>query len=92
MPDDNPRNIMRFFNDMQDQATRDRLGPSLAMVPPGRWDLFIQWAKAQGYVFHGHDIEDEFTRRPVLMKRLAAHPVMQGWSPESLAAYNAKQG
>lgn len=87
-----PKNIMRFFNDMQDQATRDRLGPSLALVPPGRWDLFIQWAAANGYVAHGHDIADALSRRPALTKRLAEHPVLKGWSDESLAAHNAKNG
>ncbi len=91
MKDEKSRNIMRFFKDMEDQDTRERLGRSLALIPPGRWDLFILWAEANGYVFHGRHIPDEFAKRPGLQKRIADHPVMSAWSNESLSAFAANE-
>lgn len=85
------KDIATLINELQDPAVGEKHGRAVALISPGRWDHFIQWASANGYTFTAKEIADELRRRPALTKRLAEHPVMSGWSNDSLTAHIAKE-
>jgi hypothetical protein len=76
-----------LIEDFRDDAIRNALGPSFAMLVPGNWTGLIAWAGKHGYSFNAADIHAHYARTPKLAAIIAATPQLNGWNLDSLMGF-----
>jgi hypothetical protein len=82
-------NLMKDFNDLvqdfRNQATRDQLGPALALIAPGDFQGFIAWGAENGYTLTLADVQKGLADEK-LAQAFQRSDVLRGWITRSPAA------
>ncbi len=74
------KDFFTFIEDLKKEHILNELGPEIALITPGRWDYFINWAKKRGYLnVNSADIRSHFQKNPGILKKLAELEKMQDW-------------
>jgi hypothetical protein len=68
-----------FVEDFKKDEVFERYGPELALIKPGNWNHFIEWARAIGYEFDLNDLKCYFVTRKEVLEKIAQHPTHGAW-------------
>lgn len=68
-----------LVEDLKKKEVLEKHGPEIALIKPGKWDYFINWATSKGYQFDIHHVRSYFENRGEVMRQLARHAVMGVW-------------
>lgn len=77
-------NLESFIEALKNDEDGEKLGRPLALLPQGRWDLLIGWARGQGFDFDAADLELYLQQHPRIPAIWADHPQLKQWNLATL--------
>jgi len=68
-----------LVEDFKKPEILEKYGPELALIKPGNWSYFIEWARLIGYDFELNDLKSYFATRKEVLEKIAQHPTHGVW-------------